>query len=523
MDANVGKVFFVGAGPGDQKLLTLRGKECLEQADVVLYDYLANPVLLKYAPAHAERIYVGRRGRGAYQDQKEVNRLIIERAREGKVVVRLKGGDPFVFGRGGEEAEAVATAGLPFEVVPGVTSAVAVPAYAGIPVTHRTMASTVTLVTGHEDPTKEAMTLEWPRLASTNGTLVFLMGMKNLPSIVEHLKTEGKPGDTPVAVIRWGTRAGQRTLVGTLGDIVAKSRQAQMEPPTVIVVGEVVRLRERLNWFETRPLFGKHILVTRTREQAPELSNLLSAYGADPVECPTIEVVPPETWRELDEAIADLRRYQWVIFTSVNGVQPFMDRLRHQGQDVRALSGLRLCCIGPRTAEELTRHGLSADLIPSEFQAEGVIEALKHAGVTGQRILIPRAAVAREILPEQLRALGADVEIVTAYRTVLPSGDNSDLKDRLHRGDIHVITFTSSSTVQNFRRLFDSGEEMKKLTEGTVVACIGPITAKTAREQGLDVTMTAAQNTVPALVEAITQYFSIGTPGKRRNERRQER
>ena len=524
MDARVGKVFFVGAGPGDQKLLTLRGKECLEQADVVLYDYLANPVLLEHAPAHAERIYVGRRGRGAYQDQKEVNRLIIERAREGKVVVRLKGGDPFVFGRGGEEAEAVAAAGLPFEVVPGVTSAVAVPAYAGIPVTHRTMASTVTLVTGHEDPTKGPTTLEWPRLASTNGTLVFLMGMKNLPSIVEHLKAEGKPADTPVAVIRWGTRAGQRTLVGTLENIVAKSEQAQMEPPTVIVVGEVVRLREQLNWFETRPLFGKHMLVTRTREQAPELSNLLSAYGADPVECPTIEVVPPETWSELDQAVADLRRYQWVIFTSVNGVRPFMDRLRHQGQDARGLSGLRLCCIGPRTAEELARYGLSADLIPSEeFQAEGVIEALRHAGVTGQRILIPRAAVAREILPEQLRALGADVQVVTAYRTVLPSGDSSDLKDRFRRHDIHVITFTSSSTVRNFRRLFDSGEEMKKLTEGTVVACIGPITAKTAREQGLHVTMTAAQNTVPALVEAIVQYFSTGAPGRRRNEGAQER
>jgi len=523
MNVTGGKVFFVGAGPGDQKLLTLRGKECLEQADVVLYDYLANPVLLEYAPAHAERIYVGRRGRGSYQDQQEVNRLIIDRAREGKVVVRLKGGDPFVFGRGGEEAEAVAAAGLPFEVIPGVTSAVAVPAYAGIPVTHRTMASTVTLVTGHEDPTKGPTTLEWPRLASTNGTLVFLMGMKNLPSIVEHLMTEGKPADTPVAVIRWGTRSSQRTLVGTLGDIVAKSEHAQMEPPTVIVVGEVVRLREQLNWFETRPLFGKRVLVTRTREQAAELSNLLSEYGADPVECPTIEVVPPESWRDLDDAIADLRRYQWVIFTSVNGVRPFMERLRHQGQDVRALSGLRLCCIGPRTAEELARHGLSADLIPSEFQAEGVIEALKLAGVTGQRILIPRAAVAREILPEQLRALGANVQVVTAYRTVLPSGDSSDLKDSLRRRDIHVISFTSSSTVRNFCRLFDSGEEMNKLTEGIVVACIGPITAKTAREQGLRVTMTAKQNTVPALVEAIAHYFSTSTENRHRSQRAHER
>ncbi|OLD75451.1 MAG: uroporphyrinogen-III C-methyltransferase, partial [Nitrospirae bacterium 13_1_20CM_4_62_6] len=271
----LGKVYLVGAGPGDQKLLTLRGKECLEQADVVLYDYLANPVLLDHVPAHAERIYVGRRGRGRYQDQDEVNRLIIEKAREGKVVVRLKGGDPFVFGRGGEEAEAIAAAGLPFEVVPGVTSAVAVPAYAGIPVTHRTLASTVAFVTGHEDPTKEEAAREWPRLATANGTLVFLMGMKNLPAIVEHLVSEGKSQETPVALIRWGTRSGQRTVVGTLRDIVGKAEEAEMDPPTVIVVGDVVRLRTQLNWFETRPLFGKRILVTRAQEQARELSALL--------------------------------------------------------------------------------------------------------------------------------------------------------------------------------------------------------------------------------------------------------
>ncbi len=507
-DQRAGKVYLVGAGPGDRKLLTLRGKECLEQADVVLYDYLANPVLLEHVPAQAERIYVGRRGRGHYQDQDEVNRLIIQKAREGKTVVRLKGGDPFVFGRGGEEAEAIAAAGLPFEVVPGVTSAVAVPAYAGIPVTHRTLASTVAFVTGHEDPSKEAATLEWPRLASANGTLVFLMGMKNLPAIVEHLVTEGKPADTPVALIRWGTRSGQRTVVGTLGDIVGKAEEAEMEPPTVIVVGDVVRLREQLNWFETRPLFGKRILVTRAREQARELSDLLAGYGGEPVECPTIQVVAPESWRELDDAIANLRRYQWLVFTSVNGVRPFMERLRQLGQDARALAGLRLCCIGPRTAQELTAYGLRADLIPSEFQAEGLIEAMKAAGVAGQRVLLPRAAVAREILPEQLRAMGADVRVVTAYRTVMPSGDADRLKDLLRRHEIHVITFASSSTVRNFRRLFDSGEEMKKLTGDAVVACIGPITAKTAAEQGLPVTITAAKNTIPALVQAIVRYCS---------------
>ncbi len=512
----LGKVYLVGAGPGDQKLLTLRGKECLEQADVVLYDYLANPVLLDHVPAHAERIYVGRRGRGRYQDQDEVNRLIIEKAREGKVVVRLKGGDPFVFGRGGEEAEAIAAAGLPFEVVPGVTSAVAVPAYAGIPVTHRTLASTVAFVTGHEDPTKEEAAREWPRLATANGTLVFLMGMKNLPAIVEHLVSEGKSQETPVALIRWGTRSGQRTVVGTLRDIVGKAEEAEMDPPTVIVVGDVVRLRKQLNWFETRPLFGKRILVTRAQEQARELSALLAEQGAEPVECPTIRLVAPESWRELDEAIAELRRYHWVIFTSVNGVRPFMERLRQRGQDARALAGLRLCCIGPRTAQELSAYGLRADLVPSDYQAEGVIDAMKTAGVAGQRVLIPRAAVAREILPEQLRAMGAEVRVVTAYRTVLPSVEADHLmKDELRRQAIHVITFTSSSTVRNFRRLFDSREEMTKLIGDAVVACIGPITAKTAAEQGVPVTITAAKSTIPALVQAIVQHCS--RPASRRS------
>jgi uroporphyrinogen III methyltransferase/synthase len=475
---------------------------------VILYDYLANPALLDLAPPEAKRIYVGRRGRGSYQDQAEVNQLLIGHARAGKTVVRLKGGDPFVFGRGGEEAEAIAAAGLAFEVVPGVTSAVAVPAYAGIPVTHRTLASTVTFATGHEDPTKETTTLEWPRLATSNGTLVFLMGMKNLPAIVGHLVSEGKSPETPVALIRWGTRPGQRTVLGTLADIVEKARQADLEPPTVIVVGEVVRLRDHLNWFETRPLFGKRILVTRPRDQAPELSNLLASYGAEPVQCPTIQIVPPESWDEVDEAITDLSRYQWLVFTSVNGIAPFMARLRHVKLDSRALSGLQICCIGPRTSEELERYGLRANLVPSEFQAEGLIEAMKSGGVKGQRVLIPRAAVARELLPEQLRALGCDVRVVTVYRTVLPSVDRDQFRDRFRRREVDVITFTSSSTVSNFAKLFDSQDDMKKLTETAVVACIGPITAKTAKSSGLTVTVMPPENTVPALAEAIMQHCS---------------
>jgi uroporphyrinogen III methyltransferase/synthase len=506
-----GKVYLVGAGPGDPALLTLRGKHCLEQADVILYDYLANPRLLDLARPSAQRIYVGRRGRGAYQDQQEVNALMIEHARAGRTVVRLKGGDPFVFGRGGEEAEAIAAAGLPFEVVPGVTSAVAVPAYAGIPVTHRTMASTVAFVTGHEDAAKEDTALEWPRLATAEGTLVFLMAMKNLPNIVGRLLAEGRAADTPVAAIRWGTRPNQRTVVGTLGTIVEQVRSEDLGPPSVIVVGDVVQLRDRLNWFETRPLFGKRILVTRPRDQASELSARLAAYGAEPIEIPMIEIVPPEDWTEMDGAIKELHRYQWLVFTSVNGIAPFMERLRHQRRDARALSGLRLCCIGPRTADELNRYGLQADVIPTEYQAEGLIEAMTRAGVAGQSVLIARAAAARELLPEQLRELGCDVRIVTAYRTVRPAEQDARLRERFQEGAIEVATFTSSSTVMNFAQWFPSPADMQQLLKGVTIACIGPITAKTARDHGLSVAIVPAENTVPALTDAIVRFVSKPT------------
>jgi uroporphyrinogen III methyltransferase/synthase len=504
-----GKIYLVGAGPGDPGLLTLRGKNCLEQADVILYDYLANPRLLDLAPPSAQRIYVGRRGRGAYQEQQEVNDLMIEHARAGRTVVRLKGGDPFIFGRGGEEAEAISAAGLPFEVVPGVTSAVAVPAYAGIPVTHRTMASTVAFVTGHEDAAKEDTALEWPRLATAEGTLVFLMAMKNLPHIVRRLLAEGRVADTPVAAIRWGTRPNQRTVVGTLGTIVEQVRSEELGPPSVIVVGDVVRLRERLNWFETRPLFGKRILVTRPRDQASELSARLSIYGAEPVEIPTIEIVPPEDWTEMDGAIKELHRYQWLVFTSVNGIAPFMERLRHHQRDARALWGLRLCCIGPRTADELNRYGLRADVIPKEeYQAEGLIEAMTGAGVAGQGVLIARAAAARELLPDQLRNLGCEVRIVAAYRTVRPADKDTQLRERFREGAIDMVTFTSSSTVVNFAQWFDSPADMQQLLKGVMIACIGPITAKTARDHGLAVAIVPAENTVPSLTDAIVRFVS---------------
>lgn len=505
-----GKVYLVGAGPGDPGLLTVKGKECLERAEVVLYDYLANPVLLRHVPPTAERIYVGRRGRGRYQNQADINRLLIERAKAGKIVVRLKGGDPFVFGRGGEEAEAVAAAGVEFEIVPGVTAAVAVPAYAGIPVTHRTMASTVTIVTGHEDAEKPSPVLEWPKLASTSGTLVFMMGMKNLPTIVANLLSEGRAPDTPVAIVRWGTRTDQRTIVGTLLDIVGKADAARFEPPTVIVVGEVVRLRHQLNWFEKRPLFGKRIVTTRAQEQAAEFSQLLTAYGAESVELPTIQLVPPASWEAVDQAIGRIDQYDWLIFTSVNGVTPFMQRVQAMGKDARAFAKLRICCIGPRTALALEQYGLKADLIPAEYQAEGVIKILAKENVRGSRVVIPRAEVAREILPDQLRELGAQVDVIPVYRTIAPAVDMEPFKQQLQEGRIDVLTFTSSSTVRNFVELVGGAESARHLVAQAVIACIGPITAQTAEEYGLAVTILPTENTVPALAEAIAKHFSEG-------------
>ncbi|TKS61961.1 MAG: HemD protein [Nitrospira sp.] len=502
-----GKVYLVGAGPGDPKLLTLRGKECLEQADVVLYDYLANPALLSHAPDQAERMYVGRRGKGKYPAQDEINRVLIKRAREGKVVVRLKGGDPFVFGRGGEEAEMLASAGIEFEVVPGVTAAIAAPAYAGIPVTHRTLASTMTIVTGREDPDKPTTGLEWPKLATSHGTLVFLMGMKNLPAIVTNLMAEGRASTTPVAIIRWGTRASQQTVVGTLADIVGKAEAAKMEPPTVIVVGEVVRLRPQLNWFEQRPLFGKRVLMTRAQEQAVELAAMLAAYGADPVEAPTIQIAPPADWSPVDRAIGAIDTYDWVIFTSMNGVARFMTRLRAGGLDARSLAGRRVCCIGPRTAQELEKFGVKADVIPMAYQAEGVLSALEGQDLKKARVLIPRAEVARELLPDELRARGAHVDVVPVYRTLAPSGAVEGWRRQLLDRQIHVVTYTSSSTVRNFVEMLGGVDAVKALLKSVVIACIGPITAKTVEEYGLTVSIVPGENTIAALVDAIAQYY----------------
>ncbi|HSG05969.1 MAG TPA: uroporphyrinogen-III C-methyltransferase, partial [Nitrospiria bacterium] len=444
-----GRIYLIGAGPGDPGLLTLKGKACLEQADVIVYDYLANEDFLRYAGPEADIIYVGEKRPDGRAAQDHINEILIAEARKGRRVVRLKGGDPFIFGRGGEEASAAVRAGIPFEIVPGVSAAVGVPAYAGIPLTQRDMSSCVTFITGHEDSKKGGTQIPWDRLSDL-GTLVFFMGLGNLPVIVDRLVENGFSEKTPVAVIRWGTRPEQRTVTGSLSDIVAKVRAASMRPPVLIVVGEVVRMREQLNWFEGRPLFGKRVIITRARDQAGEFTEILKLYGADTVEFPTIEVASPESWEALDQAISRLEEYDWLVFTSVNGVIYFLERLKERGGDVRSLKGIKLCAIGPRTAKDIEKMGVRVDLMPDEYVAEAVVEQMGRQELRGKKVLIPRAEVARDILPDALKEMGAHVDVATAYRTVRPTRDTEWMKKLLQGGEVSVITFTSSSTVRNF-------------------------------------------------------------------------
>lgn len=499
-----GLVTLIGAGPGDPGLLTLRGAEALASADVVVYDYLANPALLAHARPEAEQIYVGKKAGRHTLSQGEINGLLVDLGLTGQRVARLKGGDPFVFGRGGEEALALVQAGVPFEVVPGVTSAVAAPAYAGIPVTHRGLASSFAIITGHEDPTKDESALDWPRLATGVDTLVFVMGIGNLPQIVEQLVAHGRPADTPVALVRWGTMSEQRTVSGTLADIAEKAKAAGLRPPAVTIVGSVAGLRQQLHWFEDRPLFGQRVLVTRTRQQASALSARLRALGADAVELPTIHIAPPEDWTPLDSAIAELSSYDWIVFTSANGVGWFWSRLVNARLDARALHGIRLAAIGPATAAELETHGLRADYMPGEYVAEAVAAGLGDVG--GQRVLLPRADIARPALANLLRQSGAEVVEVDAYRTLRPEIDPDELRDLL--AGITVVAFTSSSTVRNLAAMaVDAGLELPGALGEVAVACIGPITAATARELGLAVNVTAKEYTIDGLVEALVNHI----------------
>lgn len=503
-----GIVYLVGAGPGDPGLLTIRGKEVLEKAEVVVFDYLANEEFLKYAPPGAERIYVGKKGGDHTLSQDGINALLVEKGKE-NVVVRLKGGDPFVFGRGGEEAQELVENGIPFEVVPGISAAVAVPAYAGIPLSHRDFTASIAFVTGHEraDKNEAESKIAWDKLATGAGTIVFFMGVKNLPEISRNLIENGRSADTPVALIRWGTTPLQQTVTGTLADIVRKVQEAKLKPPAMIVVGEVVKCRDELNWFERRPLFGRTVVITRAREQASDFKTALEGLGARCIEFPTISIAPPPSWDPIDEAVRQISTYNWVIFTSVNGVRSFMDRLLAAGKDVRELKGVRLAAIGPKTAEALESLMLRPDLVPGEYRAEAILEALAGENLRGMRFLMPRAMVAREILPEKLVELGAHVDVVPAYQTVLPEEDAAGVVELIKAGEVDCLTFTSSSTVTNFFSLVGK-EELLPFLNKTAIASIGPITAETAEKFGLKTSIMPSEYTIQGLVDCIVTHFA---------------
>ncbi|MEW5954691.1 MAG: uroporphyrinogen-III C-methyltransferase [Bacillota bacterium] len=500
-----GTVYLVGAGPGDPGLITLKGLECIKRADVLVYDRLASPRLISLAKPGAELIYAGKQPDRHTLTQEEINCLLVKLSMEGKTVTRLKGGDPYVFGRGGEEAACLADNDVPFEVVPGITSAIAVPAYAGIPVTHRSCNTALTIIAGNEDPSKENSSINWDKIATGAGTLVFLMGMANLPRITGQLISHGRPSQTPVALISWGTRPEQKTLTGTLADIAARAGEVAFANPAVIVVGEVVNMREKLMWFEKKPLFGRRILVTRSREQASELSAAIEDLGGEAVEFPSIAIQEPEDYSPLDRAIEVLSTFQWLIFTSVNGVEHFFRRLRLLGKDIRDLAGISICAIGPRTRDALEKYALQVDYVPGEYRAEEIISGLKDKVRPGQRILLPRADIARRMLPESLAAMGVEVAEVTAYRTIMGKGNSALIREMLQSGQLHVVTFTSSSTVKNFVHLLGL-ENPREALKGVTVACIGPITAATANQMGLDVDVTASEYTIPGLVRALAEH-----------------
>lgn len=504
-----GIVYLVGAGPGDPKLITVKGLECIKTADVVVYDRLSSPRLLSYAKPEAELIYAGKSPVRHTLKQDEINDVLVAKALEGKRVTRLKGGDPFVFGRGGEEAEFLLEHDIDFEIVPGITSGIAVPAYAGIPVTHRDFNSTLAFITGNENPIKEDTSIEWDKVSTGCGTIVFYMGMNNLPHIVEKLTTNGRSQDTPAAVIRWGTRPEQQTVTGTLADIVEKARAAKMGHPAIIVVGGVVSLRDRLAWFERKPLFGRRVLITRARSQASTLAEKIEGLGGEPWEFPTIEITHPEDYAPLDKAIAEVESYNWLVLTSVNGVQYFMDRMKFYQKDIRTLRDTKIVAIGPKTREEIEKYGIYCEFMPEEFVAEAIIEVFQGREMAGQRVLLPRADIARKVLPETLRLMGAEVSEVTAYRTVEGSGDTAGFINLLEEDRIHILTFTSSSTVKNFVQKVGS-ELIQKHQDKLLIASIGPITTATARDLGLKVDVEAAEYTISGLVDAIVRRVASG-------------
>jgi uroporphyrinogen III methyltransferase/synthase len=508
-----GTVYLVGAGPGDPGLLTARGVELLGRADVVVYDALVNPDLLRLAPKTAETIFAGKRSRAHAIPQAELNQLLVTKARAGKCVVRLKGGDPYIFGRGGEEAEELADAHIPFEVVPGISSIVAAPSYAGIPLTHRAHCSSFTVITGHEDPEKEELSLDYAQLARAPGTKVILMGVERIGVIAEALIAQGMKAQSPVAMVRWGTTGRQQSITGTLATIAQLVAKADFKAPAVAVIGEVVRLREKLNWFEHRPLFGRRVVVTRTREQASQLTHRLQELGADVLEIPTIRLQRPDDVQPLIEALQGMGEYDWLVFTSPNGVTSFFDYFSKAYDDIRALGHLRIAAVGPATAAKIKELHLRVDVMPPEYVAKKVAHAMQEfESLENLRILIARAQVANPDLPKTLEKMGAIVDEVPVYKTVPETEDDAGMAARLEEEGADWITFTSSSTVENFHARIPLPALLQKHPR-IRLASIGPETSNALQTLGLTPHLEASPHTIEGLVKGLVgQVASPVTP-----------
>jgi uroporphyrinogen III methyltransferase/synthase len=502
-----GKVYLVGAGPGDPELITARGLRRLREADMVLYDALVHPDQLSAARPDAELVFVGKRAGRVSERQSEINRQLAQAAHEGKTVVRLKGGDPYLFGRGSEEAELLASAGIPFEVVPGVPSPLAATAYAGLSLTHRELASSVAYVTATESVEKDRTGHDWSKLATATQTLVIFMGMRKLDSLAKLLIEHGRPADTPVAVVQWASLPTQRTVTGTLADIHQRASEAGLGLPALTIVGDVVRLRDNLRWFDTKPLFGKRFLVTRAVHQAGSLASLLRDEGAQPILAPTIRLAPPPDPGPLRDAVTHLDCYDWILFTSSNSVDALFKSIGEAGLDVRALGGTKACAIGAKTQEALASHGIRADLVPKDARAEGVIDALRPLLGDRTRVLLPRAEVAREVLPESLRDVGADVDVVAAYQNLPPEPRAAErIRGLVDRAECDAVLFTSSSTVQNLFDLLGPGgaDQLNALD----LFSIGPVTTQTAEGLGLRIEAASPDQTVESLVATARAYYA---------------
>jgi uroporphyrinogen III methyltransferase/synthase len=496
-----GIVYLVGAGPGDPGLLTVKGKECIEAADVLIYDYLSNPEFLRMSKPGAERIYAGKKAKDHTLTQDQINALIVAKAREGKIVTRLKGGDPVLFGRGAEEAAELAAAGIAYEIVPGVSSALAGPIYAGIPVTHRSHASQLTIFTGHEDPTKPESSLDYAQLAKTPGTKVMLMGVERMIEITAELIKHGAAPDTPVGLVRWATRGNQQTLTGTLASIAQQVQDTGFQAPAVCVIGEVVKEREHINWFEKRPLFGKRIIVTRTRHQAGGLTKQLAQLGADVIELPTIRIDEPRDMLSFGEMVQDCHKYDWIVFSSPNGVDAFFTMFYKLYSDARSIGGAKIACIGPSTAEKVKQYHLAVDLMPKKFVAESLVEAFAEHSIENQTILWVRAEEAREVIASGLSKQGAIIDEALAYRTLPEREDNAAAIARMTEEGADIITFTSASTVECF---FALGLELPK---GIKIASIGPVTTAALRARNLQPHVEASEYSIPGLVQAVMKTW----------------